>query len=113
MKSNQSDEGSIEAGIALVPVTILFLLVLQLILAGSWQSLETARLHDQVNRILITNPKAGLTEFSDAISGSEVKIQLLPQGRLITVVKRIPIQIISSLLGNRASIRAIAVLHGE
>jgi hypothetical protein len=40
--------GSIEAGLVLIPTTLFFLAALQLLLAGSWQTIERARLHDLV-----------------------------------------------------------------
>lgn len=40
--------GSIEAGLTLIPVTLLFLLLVQIVLTGSWQVQDRARLHDYV-----------------------------------------------------------------
>ena len=40
--------GSIESGLVLIPTTLFFLAALQLLLAGSWQTIERARLHDLV-----------------------------------------------------------------
>ena len=40
--------GTVEAGLVLIPTTVFFLMALQLLLAGSWQSIERARLHDLV-----------------------------------------------------------------
>ncbi|MBU3716317.1 MAG: hypothetical protein FGM63_04685 [Candidatus Nanopelagicaceae bacterium] len=40
--------GSVESGLVLIPTTLFFLAALQLLLAGSWQTIERARLHDFV-----------------------------------------------------------------
>lgn len=40
--------GSIESGLVLIPTTLFFLAALQLLLAGSWQTIERARLHNLV-----------------------------------------------------------------
>ena len=40
--------GSIESGLVLIPTTLFFLMALQVLLAGSWQTIERARLHDIV-----------------------------------------------------------------
>lgn len=111
------EEGSVEAGLILIPITALFLLIAQVIVAGSWQSLETSRLHDLVNRIVISHPGAGSSELRQALSEStrlsSVAIDELPQGRIITAVKVVKIPIVSRLLGDDASIRVVAVVHAE
>ena len=108
---DKSDRGSIEAGLALLPVTLLFLMVFQLLLAGSWQSIETAKLHDIVNRLAISNPDADVAEFVAATGGGEVEISPWPQGRIVSVSKKFPIPLISAVLGDRASIRVTTVAH--
>lgn len=57
-KTMEMDTGSVEAGLVLIPTTIFFLMVIQLIVAGSWQVLERSNLHDLVIRSNITNEEA-------------------------------------------------------
>ena len=45
---SESERGSVESGLVLIPTTLFFLVALQLLLAGSWQTIERARLHDIV-----------------------------------------------------------------
>lgn len=45
-----SEKGSVDAGLTLIPTTIFFLVLLQVILAGSWQVVERAKLHDLLIR---------------------------------------------------------------
>ena len=49
------ESGSVESGLVLIPTTIFFLLILQLIVAGSWQVLERARLHDFVIKSIMAS----------------------------------------------------------
>jgi hypothetical protein len=49
-----SEKGSVDAGLTLIPTTIFFLVLLQVILAGSWQVMERAKLHDLLIRDSIT-----------------------------------------------------------
>lgn len=44
------DEGSIEAGLTLIPTTAFFLLVLQLVVAGSVKTAETMKLQSWLNK---------------------------------------------------------------
>lgn len=49
-----SERGSVEAGLAIIPTTLFFLMVLQIVLAGSWQVVERTRVHDLIIRSEIT-----------------------------------------------------------
>lgn len=111
--SRASDDGAVEAALVLIPTTLLFIMVFQLVLAGSWQSLETARLHDTINRLVISNPDVSERELERALGGTEIQMTHSPQGRVITAVKLIPIPVLSGLLGERASIRAVTVVHSS
>ena len=44
------EEGSIEAGLTLIPTTAFFLLVLQLVVAGSVKTVETMKLQSWLNK---------------------------------------------------------------
>lgn len=52
---HKTENGSIEAGLVLIPTTLFFLMVIQIIVAGSWQVLERSNLHNLVIRSNITN----------------------------------------------------------
>lgn len=45
-----TEEGSIEAGLTLIPTTAFFLLVLQLIMTGSLKTVETMKLQSWLNK---------------------------------------------------------------
>lgn len=61
-----SENGSIDAGLTLIPATIFFLILLQIILAGSWQVMERAKLHDLLIRdsISASTPTAAGSSFN-------------------------------------------------
>lgn len=42
------EKGTVEAGLVVIPTTLLFLAILQILFAGSWQVMERAKLHDLV-----------------------------------------------------------------
>jgi hypothetical protein len=44
------EKGTVEAGLVIIPSTLLFLMILQILFAGSWQVMERAKLHDLVVR---------------------------------------------------------------
>jgi hypothetical protein len=44
------EKGTVEAGLVIIPLTLLFLMILQILFAGSWQVMERAKLHDLVVR---------------------------------------------------------------
>jgi hypothetical protein len=48
--NESSDEGSVEAGLTLIPTTAFFLLVMQLVIAGSFQVIETIDLQSALRR---------------------------------------------------------------
>lgn len=49
-ESAWSDEGSVEAGLAVIPTTAFFLLILQLVVAGSMKTIETMNLQSWLNK---------------------------------------------------------------
>ena len=51
---DRDEVGSVEAGMALIPTTIFFLLILQIVLAGTWQVIERSRVHDYAIRSTIS-----------------------------------------------------------
>ena len=52
--SLELEKGSVEAGLVLIPTTLFFLMVIQIIIVGSWQVIERSNLHDLVIRSNIT-----------------------------------------------------------
>jgi len=61
--SHLGERGSIDAALTLIPLTILFLLLVQLILVGSKQTSESYHLHDFVIRSQIAEGARGQETF--------------------------------------------------
>ena len=71
--------GSIESGLVLIPTTLFFLMALQVLLAGSWQTIERARLHDLVIESSIKESLGGSSPLfegdSTYLSGGSLSIR--------------------------------------
>jgi hypothetical protein len=53
LQRKSDDRGVIESALTLIPLTIFFLLVLQLAIAGSWKTIELARMQSLANTLAI------------------------------------------------------------
>lgn len=105
-----TEEGSVESALVLIPTTAFFLLVMQLIVAGSWQTLQGAKLDDLVNRIKIEQGDEGRFAFALKDEGVQVQSSDLPDGsRLLVVKRRVAIPILSNLVGNDAHVTTVAL----
>lgn len=69
------EKGSVEAGLVLIPTTLFFLMVIQIIIAGSWQVLERSNLHDLVIRSNIKNEDVEFASSKDKGIGSNLSWQ--------------------------------------
>lgn len=69
--SHAIDRGSVEAGLAIIPTTLFFLLVLQIVLAGSWQVVERTRLHD----LIIKSEISGEEVVADSLGRSRITVE--------------------------------------
>lgn len=122
--SNEGEErASVESGLVFIPTTILFLLVLQFIFAGSWQTISNTQLDSYVTRIAmsgegsqrsILNTGASISMPQEVFlrTGSQVKIseEQLPFGGQIVVGQAITkVPIISSFLGNLFRARSVSI----
>lgn len=114
-KQVQRDQetGSLEAGISLIPITFLLLGALQIFLAGGWQENQTAKLQDTVNRLFIERPDASPSDIRAVVPDAEIVVDHGIGGRIIAISRHIPIPILSSLVGEKAGIRAIAIVHAR
>lgn len=65
------EEGSVEAGLTIIPTTLFFLLVLQIVLAGSWQVMERSRLHD----LILRSEVSGREVVTGRTEGGQLSVQ--------------------------------------
>jgi hypothetical protein len=80
------ERGSIESGLVLIPTTLFFLAALQLLLAGSWQTIERARLHDLVIKSSIQ--EALSTDSESVFRGNSIELSNLGDGRFNPLLDR-------------------------
>lgn len=102
-----SESASVEAGLVFIPTTILFLLVLQLIVAGSWQAISNAQLDSYVTRAALSGD-----ESTAANSGREIRMsnERLPfGGEIIVAEATTKIPIISTFIGNLLRTRSVSI----
>lgn len=89
----RDDSGSVEAGLVLIPTTIFFLLILQLIVAGSAKTLETMQLQSRLNQ--------GALYASNQLKSDQISSWDLPGGgEVLTVKTKTDVANIGQLLGN-------------
>lgn len=86
--------GTIEAGMALIPTTLFFILMLQVVLAGSWQVIERAKIH----AVAIRSTIASETKLSKDIDDISIETKNRPYGDLHTFSKSQRIPIFGALL---------------
>lgn len=95
----ESEEGSVEAGLAFIPTTAFFLLVLQLVVAGSVKTIETMNLQSWLNKSALYGSDFGGFDSSgfDGENRSEITATTLPGGgELLTISRESEIPIVSS-----------------
>ena len=96
------ERGTIESGLTLIPLTILFLLTSQLIFLAQWGNWQRATHQSSTDSISISG-----AEGSAALAGDQVRYEPLIGGGYLVVSKRtVPIPLIAnfSLLGSQGSI---------
>ena len=102
-----SENASIEAGLVFIPTTILFLLVLQIIVSGSWQTISNSQLDSFVTQISMNG--------EGSIAGNsrrEIRIhdEALPFGGEIVVAEAsTKVPVISTLIGNLLRVRSVSI----
>ena len=119
------DDGSIEAGMAMIPTTAFFLLVLQLVVAGSFQTIETIKLQSWLNKSTLYDidgsevSKSSLTTERDLFSNSgetlnrKVKeIELPGDAQMFLAQSRTKIPVISEFASKLTNSEALSV-HSE
>jgi hypothetical protein len=89
MKFRNDEEGSVEAGLTFIPTTAFFLLLLQLVVAGSVKTIETMNLQSWIN-------KSALYAIDGEVSREIVTTSLPGGGELLTLKDSTSVPEISS-----------------
>jgi hypothetical protein len=112
-KRLRSDErGTVEAGMALIPTTAFFLLVMQLVISGSFQVIETIDLQNVATRSALAD--SGKVDFvfdNERRTGSE-SLQLPGGGELLLVSSQVKSPRVTQF-ANSANMRAQALVIRE
>jgi hypothetical protein len=117
-----SEDGSVEAGLTFIPTTAFFLLVIQLVISGSFQVFETMNLQSLVTKValgeeseLVRNGSTGNGLTGNGVdSGIEYTKESLPGGgEVILVNSKISTPQISNLLGGKVVMKAQAMAISE
>lgn len=123
----KSEDGSVEAGLTFIPTTAFFLLVIQLVISGSFQVFETMNLQSLVTKVALGEEselvRNGWTENGSTGDGStgngvdsriEYTKESLPGGgEVILVNSGVSTPQISNLLGGKAVMKAQAMAISE
>lgn len=101
--SQDLESGSVESALSLIPTTAFFLLILQLMLSGSWQLLDKIDISNAINRTALFSAEAGERAFFALDSRREIvqEILALPGGgEIITYSSTLDIPVLTNLSGS-------------
>ncbi|MEY3149507.1 MAG: hypothetical protein RL029_781 [Actinomycetota bacterium] len=110
-KSKDSERGSIEAGLTLIPTTAFFLLVLQIVISGGFQIAERVSLQNVVTRgALGDSQSAELFAAKNRVVSSE-SVSLPGGGELILASSEVSTPRVTNFLTGdpRMKVEAIAI----
>ena len=112
-ENSESENGSIEAGLAFIPTTAFFLLVMQLVISGSFQVVETMKLQSAVTKTALGKQWA-LTDDSPQQRAMSLDFETLPGGgELLLANSQISTPQISNLIGLRPKVKSQALAISE
>lgn len=100
----KEDRGSVEAGLTLIPLTILFLASAQLVFAAQWGGAQQMRQQSDTNRVAITG-SVGLFGREPTLSrgnSGTASVQYLPLlggGHLVISERSQPVPLIANFSG--------------
>jgi len=114
--SKDLESGSVESALSLIPTTAFFLLVLQLMLSGSWQLLDKINISNTINRTALFSAKAGETAFYTLESRREIDQEVLALpggGEIITYSSTLDIPVITNLSGSAIKMKSEGIAIRE
>lgn len=98
-----SDEGSIEAGLTLIPTTAFFLLVMQLVITGSFQVIETIDLQSTLRRTALFGSEDREFTFAHSRIVNQKSTEIPGGGELLIAESVTKVPTISSFAPMNAS----------
>ena len=91
------ENGSIEAGLTMIPATAFFLLVMQLVVAGSFQLIETIDLQSTLSRTALFGSEGSEFAFEHSRIVEEQSTEIPGGGELLMAKSSATVPIINSL----------------
>ena len=110
------ESGSVESALSLIPTTAFFLLVLQLMLSGSWQLLDKIDISNAINRTALFSAEAGESAFYALDSRREIEQEVLALpggGEIITYSSTLDIPVITNLSGSAIKMKSEGIAIRE
>ncbi|MGA1402051.1 MAG: hypothetical protein ACO312_02815 [Candidatus Nanopelagicaceae bacterium] len=110
------ESGSVESALSLIPTTAFFLLILQLMLSGSWQLLDKIDISNAINRTALFSAEAGKTAFYALDRGREIDQEVLALpggGEIIIYSSTLDIPVITNLSGSAIKMKSEGIAIRE
>ena len=110
------ESGSVESALSLIPTTAFFLLILQLMLSGSWQLLDKIDISNAINRTALFSAEAGKTAFYALDGRREIDQEVLALpggGEIITYSSTLDIPVITNLSGSAIKMKSEGIAIRE
>lgn len=108
-----TDRGSVESGLTIIPTTAFFLLILQLVLSGSFQVIEVMNLQSYVTRQALGQKELIQFNHSNRVTYRSEELNLPGGGRLIAANSVLATPQLSNLIGFKPKVKAQAIAIGE
>jgi hypothetical protein len=107
------DEGSVEASLTLIPTTAFFLLVMQLVITGSFQVIETIDLQSALRRTALFGSEGGEFTFAHSRIVDQKSAQIPGGGELLIAKSATRVPTISALAPKNATATSHVIVVRE
>jgi hypothetical protein len=107
------DEGSVEASLTLIPTTAFFLLVMQLVITGSFQVIETIDLQSALRRTALFGSEGGEFTFAHSRIVDQKSAHIPGGGELLIAKSATRVPTISALAPKNANAASHVIVVRE
>lgn len=107
------EKGSIEAGLTIIPTTTFFLLAMQLVIAGSFQLIETIDLQSALTRTALFGSEGSEFAFEHARIVQQQNVEIPGGGELLIANSTLKVPIISALAPQDANVSSHVIVVRE
>jgi hypothetical protein len=113
MAIDHSEDGSVEAGLTLIPTTAFFLLAMQLVVAGSFQVIETIDLQSTLSRTALLGSQGGEFSFERSRIVDQQSAEMPGGGELLIAKTRAKVPSVSSLAPQSTDVLSRVIVYRE